>query len=213
MKRIPHNMKLGFYLYDTKSKKTIMINEDDWFPLASVTKWITSMVITILNRSVDRKDLFLAISEHSRTAYERLNKVFPDSHLNEILKGLDIECIISSYNRDVVNNNGTPKGLFRLMNILLSREALNPDGRGAIIEGMKQQADSDGFRFEGQWYHMTGGLDGVCNDVGFVEAADRKLIVIGLLHCEDDAVEWTDLEKVMNEIGELIRNTYSSAFK
>ena len=157
MKQIPDNMKLGFYFYDTKSKKAIMINEDDWFPLASITKWITSMLVTILNRSVDRGDLFLAISEHSGTSYERLSKVFPDSHLNEILKELDIECKVSSHNRDVVNNSGTPKVLFRLMNILISKEALNRDSRDAIMEGMKQQADPDGFRFEGQWYHMTGG--------------------------------------------------------
>ncbi|MEI4828429.1 hypothetical protein WAX78_03000 [Bacillus sp. FJAT-53711] len=43
-KLIPISMELGLYLYDTKTKESLCINENKKFPLASVAKWIVGSV-------------------------------------------------------------------------------------------------------------------------------------------------------------------------
>ncbi|BCB03606.1 serine hydrolase [Bacillus sp. KH172YL63] len=198
---IPGNMRLGFYLYDTHSKQSIGINEHEWFPLASITKWITSIFVAA-HHTVEEDELFSAVSEHSGSAYGKLCEKLPENTLNERLKGLEIDCRVTSENDDTIHNCGTPAGLFKVMNLLF----FGPDQEKmtAIIEGMKLQTDPDGFRFNGHWNHMTGGLAGVCNDVGYVKTEEGEVMVIGLLHTNDETVEWESLEKVMNRIGELI---------
>lgn len=201
IKLIPTNTRLGFYLKDTRTNETIAINEDEWFPLASIAKWVTAILVSGSNHTVNNEDVFLAISEHSNKSYMKLLRESPDLLLNELLKKLDIDCKVSLENRDIVNNIGTPKGLFRMMDLLFHEE-LKPDHRTNILRGMKNQTDPDGFRLTGKWSHMTGGLNGVCNDVGFIETIEGRVMVIGLLHCPDASVEWTDLEIVMNRVGD-----------
>lgn len=49
---VPPNVKLGFYLLDTKTKEQIVINENDWFPLASVSKLITAIFALAKNINI-----------------------------------------------------------------------------------------------------------------------------------------------------------------
>ncbi len=201
--QVPSNTLFGFYLYDTNSKETITINEDEWFPLASVAKWITSILVSRSNYSVANEDLYLTVCGHSNVSYMNLIEELPEQYLNESLARLNVECKVSDKNRDKVNNIGTPKGLFQMMDLLL-HESSKPDHREAILKGMKNQEDPDGFRFSLPWFHMTGGLEGVCNDIGFIKTDDVQFIVIGLLHCQDPSVEWTELEKFMRKIGDAV---------
>ncbi|WP_201713986.1 serine hydrolase [Rossellomorea arthrocnemi] len=197
---IPPNTKFGFYLHDTETMETVTINEEKWFPLASIAKWVTAILVSRNGHPVVKEDVYSAICEHNHKSYLNLLQEHPDLSINVLLEEMGIDCKVSSQNRDIVNNTGTPKGLFKMMDMLL-HEGLNREYRTNIIEGMKNQVDPDGFRFSIPWFHMTGGLEGVCNDVGFIEKEGKQIIVIGLLYCQDPSVEWTDLEKVMNKIG------------
>ncbi|MCA1058945.1 class A beta-lactamase-related serine hydrolase [Rossellomorea aquimaris] len=200
---IPPDMTFGFYMHDMGTDFSVTINEDEWFPLASIAKWITAILVSGHDCSGVKEDVYFAIREHSNTAYSNLLQKLPDQHLNELLQELDIDCKVSSHNRDIVSNIGTPSGIYKMMEPLF-HERLNPDDIESVLQGMKDQDDPDGFRFNDQWYHMTGGLEGVCNDVGFIEVDSRRIVVIGLLQSKDPTVQWTSLEKVMNRIGEVV---------
>ncbi|MBN8191275.1 serine hydrolase [Bacillus sp. NTK074B] len=200
---IPSHTLFGFYLHDTNTKETITINEDERLPLASVSKWITSILVSRSTHSVVNEDLYLTVCEHSTGSYVNLIHELPEQYLNDSLASLDVDCKVSDQNRDTVNNIGTPKGLFQMMDLLLGK-GLKPDHKEAIMKGMKHQSDPDGFCFSLPWFHMTGGLEGVCNDVGFIKTDETVVIVIGLLHCQDPLVEWNELEKLMSTIGESV---------
>ncbi|MGG2091961.1 hypothetical protein AB1283_04425 [Bacillus sp. S13(2024)] len=44
-KLIPISMELFLYLYDTKTKESLYINENKKFPLASIAKWIVGSIV------------------------------------------------------------------------------------------------------------------------------------------------------------------------
>lgn len=50
---------------------------------------------------------------------------------------------------------------------------------------------------------MTGGLEGVCNDVGFFEVNGRTIIVVGLVEAQDNQIQWEQLEQTLQKIGVL----------
>lgn len=199
---IPANMKLGFYYYDTKTKERMMINEHDWFPLASVTKFITSIFAWREEAYTDPEDIQRAISEHNQDSYEQLIEVISNEVLNSRLLNNNIDLKLHKNNKDKINNKGTPSSIFTILENLLNNEN---NQSTVIIHALKDQQDKDGFRLDQlNWHHMTGGLEGVCNDIGFIKLEDRKVILIGLLECSDPEVKWFQLEGILRDIGNLI---------
>jgi hypothetical protein len=82
---IPPDTKIGFYLHDTKTKETVTINEDNWFPLASIAKWITAILVSRNGHPIVKEDVYLATCEHSNKSYINLLQELPDLSLNGLL--------------------------------------------------------------------------------------------------------------------------------
>lgn len=209
---VPSSSKLGFYLYDTLSDEYLVINENDWFPLASISKLLTAIMGLLKNTNIEREVIIDSISKHCGTSYKKILETISDIEINQELKKLDIDLYVHENNQDKVRNSGTAKGIFDILYGLVKGTIISDYSKELIIEGLKLQNDLDGFRFtkEYNWIHMTGGLDGVCNDVGYVELGDRKIIVIGLLETNDPNVEWHELESALQEIGKYIMEDYKS---
>lgn len=54
---------------------------------------------------------------------------------------------------------------------------------------------------------MTGGMEGICNEIGYLKLEDRTIICIGFLKSIKE-IEWNKLEEIMTEIGEIILDHY-----
>jgi hypothetical protein len=156
-----------------------------------------------------------SISKHCGISYEKIMEQVPDEELNQQLRELNIDLKVNANNQDKAKNSGTAKGVFEVLYHLLNGGILDDCPKQWIMEGLRLQNDVDGFRFrkDNNWNHMTGGLDGVCNDVGYVEFGTRKIIVIGLLETKDPNVEWYQLEATMQKIGEHIMIAFEGVFK
>ncbi|MEH6892240.1 hypothetical protein V7024_21745, partial [Bacillus sp. JJ864] len=63
---IPSSVEIGLYLYDTKTKETLCINENKKFPLASLAKWIVSSIAFQKNEYIAPISIKESISKHSR---------------------------------------------------------------------------------------------------------------------------------------------------
>ena len=209
---VPSTSKLGFYLYDTMSDEHVVINENDWFPLASISKLLTAIMGLLKNPTIERKVILDSISKHCGTSYKKIIETISDIEINQELKKLDIDLHVHENNQDKVRNRGSAKGVFDILYGLLKGEIISDYSKELIMEGLKLQNDLDGFRFtkEYNWIHMTGGLDGVCNDVGYIEVGDREIIVIGLLETKDPNMEWNELESTLQEIGKYIMEDYKN---
>ncbi|MFD6509247.1 serine hydrolase [Bacillus sp. NPDC060175] len=209
-KLVPSNVKLGFYLLDTKTKEQIVINENDWFPLASVSKLITAIFALAKNINIKRENIFNVISKHCGSSYKRLLEEISSEEINRRLVELNIEIKVDNDNKDIANNLGTPNGIHKILSLLLEGELLDSISKHLIIKSLEQQNDEDGFKLNKyyNWYHMTGGLDGVCNDIGYFEFEDRKIIVIGLIETTDTNAEWYHLEEILQKIGRIIVSNY-----
>ena len=209
---VPSTSKLGLYLYDTMSGEHLVINENDWFPLASISKLVTAIMGLLKNTNIEREVIIDSISKHCGTSYKKIVETISDKEINQDLKKWDIDLHVHENNQNKVRNRGTAKGVFEILFGLLKGTIISDYPKELIIEGLMLQNDIDGFRFtkEYNWIHMTGGLDGVCNDVGYVDLRDRKIIVIGLLESKDPNVEWQELETALQEIGKYIMEDYKN---
>ncbi|EOP60284.1 hypothetical protein IKQ_06000 [Bacillus cereus VDM053] len=207
---VPPNVKLGFYLLDTKTNEQIVINENDWFPLASVSKLITAIFALVKNINIKKEDIFNVISRHCDNSYKKILEEISSEEINNRLAKLNIEIKVDNNNKDKINNLGTPNGIHRILSLLLEGDLLDSSSKHLIIKSLEQQNDEDGFKLNGHynWYHMTGGLEGVCNDIGYLEFEDRKIIVIGLIETTDTNVEWYHLEETLQKIGRIIISNY-----
>ncbi|MED1412640.1 serine hydrolase [Bacillus paramycoides] len=207
---VPPNVKLGFYLLDTKTKEQIVINENDWFPLASVSKLITAIFALAKNINIKKEDIFNVISRHCDSSYKRLLEEISSEEINSQLAKLNIEIKVDNDNKDKVNNLGTPNGIHTILSLLLEGELLESSSKHLVIKSLEQQNDEDGFKLNkhSNWYHMTGGLEGVCNDIGYLEFEDRKIIIIGLIETTDTDTEWYHLEETLQKIGKIIMSNY-----
>lgn len=204
---VPPSAKLGFYLYDTKTKETLCINENETFPLASIAKWIAGSIAFCTGRYETPITIAEAICKHSKGAYVSILEQMSISEINRELQHRELEIVIHQDNMSVTNNYGTPASIFQFMNSLYEEAKKNT----LIFRALKQQEDPDGFRFPSQyeWLHMTGGLQNVCNDAGYLYLEDRVLICIGFIQTNDEHVKWHMLERVLQHIGTLIVREYT----
>ncbi|MEH6892467.1 serine hydrolase, partial [Bacillus sp. JJ864] len=131
---------------------------------------------------------------------------FDIREINIELKYRKLNILVNKDNTSITQNCGTPASVFQFMKFLYQYEKENT----FIFESLKEQEDPDGFRFSNQyeWLHMTGGLETVCNDVGYLYSKDRVLFCIGLVRAYGENTEWYQLEQVLKNIGELIVQTY-----
>lgn len=205
---VPEEMTLGFALYDLKTGKTILINENEEFPLASLAKFISAVIAVERGLKVQEEAIYKAIAEHSSHAYKEILLELSDEEMNTELKSRGLQIHIHADNKNKQENCGTPSAIMKFLKMTRNHDM------EVVIKALKDQNDPDGFRFqrfsEGKWLHMTGGLDGVCNDIGFWKLPDRMMICVGLMKSCIDSVEWTSLEKKMKEIGEVITNAYGN---
>ncbi|MEH6980264.1 serine hydrolase, partial [Bacillus pseudomycoides] len=171
---------------------------------------ITAIFALAKNANIKKEDIFNAISKHCGSSYKRLLEKISSEEINRQLVELNIEIKVDDDNKDIANNLGTPNGIYKILSLLLEGELLDSISNHLIIKSLEQQNDEDGFKLNKHynWYHMTGGLDGVCNDIGYFKFKDRKIIVIGLIKTTDTDVEWYHLEETLQKIGRIIVSNY-----
>lgn len=205
---IPSSVEIGLYLYDTKTKATLCINENKKFPLASLAKWIVGSIAFQKNEHIAPITIKEAISKHSREAYNSILGRMDIKEINVELQHMNLDILVNKDNTSIIKNCGTPASVFQFMKFLYKHEKENM----FIFESLKEQEDPDGFQFSKQyeWLHMTGGLATVCNDVGYLYLEDRVLFCIGFVQAIDANTEWYQLEQVLKNIGERIVQTYKN---
>ncbi|ENQ3106942.1 serine hydrolase [Bacillus cereus] len=205
---IPSSVEVGLYLYDTKTRETLCINENKKFPLASLAKWIVGSIAFQKNEHIAPITIKEAIRKHSREAYDSILEKIDIREMNIELQHMKLDILVNKDNTSITKNCGTPASVFQFMKFLYKHETENM----FIFESLKEQEDPDGFRFSNQheWLHMTGGLETVCNDAGYLYLEDRVLFCIGFVQASDENTEWYQLEQVLQNIGELIVQTYKN---
>ncbi|OEH93754.1 serine hydrolase [Bacillus solimangrovi] len=203
---IPANIELGLYIYDTKTEEVTMLNESEPFPLASLAKFIASVFAMTKADSV--ADIQRAISHHDSQSYEQLLNNISTEQQNKKLAEMDIELKVDHNNRSLTDNVGTAEAMFKFLYELYTRALLNDEQTSIIFEALNKQVDPDGFRMCGQWLHMTGGLEGVCNDIGYWQLEDRTIILVGFIKSLDDGIQWQQLENLLMKIGDVVQSTY-----
>ncbi|ENQ3080118.1 serine hydrolase [Bacillus cereus] len=205
---IPSSVEIGLYLYDTKTKETLCINENKKFPLASLAKWIVGSIAFQKHEYITPITIKEAISKHSREAYDSIVEKIDIEEINSELQHMKLDILVNKDNTSIIQNCGTPASVFQFMKFLYQYKKENM----LIFESLKEQEDPDGFRFSNQyeWLHMTGGLETVCNDVGYLYLEDRVLFCIGFVQAKGENTEWYQLEQVLKNIGELIVQTYKN---
>ncbi|MCM3736746.1 class A beta-lactamase-related serine hydrolase [Bacillus cytotoxicus] len=205
---IPSSVELGLYLYDTKTKETLCINENKKFPLASLAKWIVGSIAFQKNESIAPITIKEVISKHSRKAYDFILERIDIREINIELQHMKLDILVNRDNMSITENCGTPASVFQFMEFLYQYEKENL----IVFESLKEQEDLDGFRFSNryEWLHMTGGLKTVCNDAGYLYLEDRVLFCIGFVQATDESTEWYQLEQVLKNIGVLIGKTYKN---
>lgn len=203
---LKENIDLGLYIYDTKSQEAFMFNEEELFPLASIAKFITA--IFSMSKKASSDAVFQSIAYHDAEAYIKLNSLFTENELNHRLSSIGLEIKVNLDNRSLIENIATPKSVFLLLHALYERKLLDEESTTFILQVLEEQSDVDGFRLNGRWLHMTGGLDGVCNDVGFLVLEDRVLILVGFVKTKHSEIGWYELEALLKSIGEQIQANY-----
>ncbi|MGG2015027.1 serine hydrolase [Bacillus sp. S10(2024)] len=204
---IPSTVEIGLYLYDTKTKETLCINENKNFPLASLAKWIVGSIAFQKSKHIAPITIKEVISKHSRKAYDSILERIDIRKINSELQHMELDILVNKDNMSITKNCGTPVSIFQFMKFLYQYEKDNM----LVFESLKEQEDPDGFRFsndEHEWLHMTGGLETVCNDAGYLYLEDRVLFCVGFVQAIDENTEWYQLEQVLKNIGELIVQTY-----
>lgn len=205
---IPSSVEIGLYLYDTKTNETLCINENQKFPLASLTKWIVGSIAFQKSEHIAPMTIKEAIRKHSREAYDCILEKIDIREMNIELQHMKLDILINKDNTNITKNCGTPASVFQFMKFLYKHEKENM----FIFESLKEQEDPDGFQFSNQyeWLHMTGGLETVCNDVGYLYLEDRVLFCIGFVRAYNKNTAWYQLEQALKNIGELIVQTYKN---
>lgn len=205
---IPSFVEIGLYLFDTKTNETLCINENQKFPLASLTKWIVGSIAFQKSEHIAPMTIKEAIRKHSREAYDCILEKIDIREMNIELQHMKLDILINKDNTNITKNCGTPASVFQFMKFLYKHEKENM----FIFESLKEQEDPDGFQFSNQyeWLHMTGGLETVCNDVGYLYLEDRVLFCIGFVRAYNKNTAWYQLEQALKNIGELIVQTYKN---
>ena len=206
MSTIPESIELGLFIMDTKTNESIKINEKEYFPLASIAKLITS--VFSLNRNASLDCVQKSISLHDSECYQKLNTIISDEEINDRLLECNLNIKVQSDNQDKMNNIATPEGIGTFLTYLIDEKLLNHENTKIILDALRRQEDPDGFQFQGQWLHMTGGLQGVCNDVGYLIKDERIMILAGFIKTTNPQVNWSQLESLMMNIGELINDWF-----
>ncbi|QPC48227.1 serine hydrolase [Mangrovibacillus cuniculi] len=211
LKVIPDNIDIGFYLYDSYTKKSVSINGDIMFPIASITKFIIPAILLKEEFDICHEDVINCISKHSKKSYNTLISKCTVKEINTMLQDLSINIKVAKDNSDVIRNIGSPKSLVDFLKFIFDEENLNIEYRDLLFNSLCSQSDNDGFRFfeKGIWAHMTGGLEGVCNDLGILKLEDRKLYIVGLLITKDPSITWEVQEILLCRIGRIIKEIYA----
>ncbi len=203
---VPEGMELGFALLDTKTGEKILFNAEEEFPLASVAKFITA-VVAFSKSDVEGNSVTDAISVHSKEAFGELLETTGQENLNSFLKESGLNLSIDADNTDRAKNVGTPAAMMEFLSLLLEGKILPPEKLALVMDALKNQEDPDGFGFHlhaKKWLHMTGGLEGVCVDAGYVPTDDGCPIVVGFVKADPQMHEWKTFKATLGRIGNLI---------
>jgi beta-lactamase class A len=206
---IPEDIEIGLSILDSEGKY-YGISDNELFPLASLSKLLASIVALSMNKGVDTKLISKSISEHCNDSYQTILDLCGIDAINSHFEGLGLSIIIDRDNTSEYNNVGTPKSLSCLMSSVLEYKLLNEDNVRVLSNSLQNQTDPDGFKFnrfcntDWAWAHMTGGLESICNDMGYFKSSGGYVICIGLVRAIHKT-QWVKLEETLNVIGEIIK--------
>ena len=187
--------------------------EQKQWPLASLAKLLTAVAyLRTLDRNGEksitaevRELVIAAVSRHDRAASCALTaRAGGLQAVNELLRDEGFHQLHLTADHASRENCGTPRDLTLILQRILCGELLSAHATALILEAMRGQTDPDGLRsglpVGVSWAHMTGGLDDVCNDMGFLEIPSGQLLCAV---CVTGSLPWPQLEQAVSTVGEL----------
>lgn len=202
---------LGLAVYDEKNGRSFGFNENQHFPLASVAKLIVAAsALSSCNEPEPlREQVHRAISQHDREATtDLLAHAGGVDRVNQQLRLRGLAIRIHADQRNRTENTGTPQAMVRYLQDLVNGRIVPGAGLQMVLEALKCQEDPDSMfgrvsTAPALWLHMTGGFEGVCNDVGILELPSRRVLCC-LFVTGDPQGDWSRLSAFMEDTGRLL---------
>jgi beta-lactamase class A len=107
----------------------------------------------------------------------------------------------------------TANDMVKLLTMIQKHEILTPAACGKMLKILGQQMDNDAFpRYTGgiagvTWYHKTGALDAVRNDVGIAQTPAGPLVLAGFAYDSPDQ-QWTAENAALIVLARLARAVF-----
>ncbi|MHB9144544.1 MAG: serine hydrolase [Symbiobacteriia bacterium] len=204
---------IGLALLNPQTLWEFHWNPDRRFPLGSVAKLLlAAAALSAMDRDLDDQTTHLvrdAVSLHSRRATDQLlDMVGGAEAVNTWLQSRGyIDACVASDPRDLTANSATPQAIAHFLNDLSSGRLLHSQAQGVVLSALAEQADSDGV-LQGVppgtgWAHVTGGFEGVCNDVGIL-AKPRSALLCCVFVQGDPAGDWNELRETVAQVGRIV---------
>lgn len=202
---------LGFGLAGPDGTIQTLINPDRFFPLASVAKLITAVGAAAHEPGGALNDwMMAAIRDHDREATAQLLEAAGGAgRINTWLRDAGFAHMrVHADNRDPEANAATPRTVLSFLHRLAAGGLITGPALDAVMTALARQSDPDGL-LSGlgpgtAWHHMTGGMAGVCNDVGFLRSRAGTITCCAFVE-GDPQGEWYELEQTLGRVGAAIK--------
>lgn len=188
----------------------VLLNPDRPFAMASVAKLIIAVAALRTGRPVADELVLRAVSHHDGQATGALMEAAGgEAEVNAWLSSSGWGTIrVAADNRSRTGNIATPRALHYFVSRLVAGQLLDGGGLALVRRALIEQVDPDGLLSGlspgSRWLHMTGGMDGVCNDVGILVADGREYICAVLAEADPDG-DWSQLERTVGRVGSAIQ--------
>lgn len=208
---------IGLALINSQTSERFGWHPVQRFPLGSVAKLLLAVAVLQMVGDMPQGEkgeelsrlVWEAISLHSATATARLFDLAggPEA-VNLWLQSKGFaDASVAANQRDPEANSATPRAIAHVLAGILDGRLLHGPVQELVLRALAEQTDPDGV-LQGlpsgaRWAHMTGGFQGVCNDVGILTRPDATLICCVFIQ-GDPHGDWEELREAVARIGQRI---------
>lgn len=217
LQQLSESKTIGLALIDPQTLQRFDWNPDRRFPLGSVAKLLLAVATLQTAEGTSKGETVGglphlvqdAISRHSGDATGHLfDMVGGPEAVNLWLQSRGLAAArVAANQRDPEANSATPKVMARFLHDLLGGRPLQRPGQELVLQALAAQTDPDGMLQglpgDARWAHMTGGFEGVCNDVGILSRYESTLVCCVFVQ-GDPHGDWEELRETVGHIGHIV---------
>lgn len=212
--QLSESKTIGLVVIDPQTLQEFSWNADRRFPLGSVAKLLLAVAVLQMVGDMPQGEMgkelsrlvWEAISLHSATATSGLFDLAggPEA-VNLWLQSKGFaDASVAVNQRDPEANSATPRAIAHVLTGILDGRLLHAPAQELVLRALAEQTDPDGV-LQGlpsgaRWAHMTGGFQGVCNDVGILTKPEATLICCAFVQ-GDPRGDWDELREAVARIG------------